>query len=483
MITQIEIDGFKSFKDFKVELAPFQVILGPNGSGKSNLFDALYLLSRLASTDIASAFQEMRGDASELFTVLPNGKRGDRMRFAVELLVDRKVKNTLGIEVELKHTRLRYELEIADHIDEYGLARLSVIYESLKSIPRDEDTWCKKYELSSQSGWLPEPSTQAAFIDTGHFIKSIEGIDYLDMQVPIITLYRDDQMPGNTTQFRAEDLSSTTMGMGICLGNDTFHLMAARGEFRSWQFFHLNHEALRQPISVNALPFLAMNGSNLPTMLAYMQMRDELAFHFVSLDMANLVPGMLNIRVEKNRASNEYDLWATTADSRSFSAQVLSDGTLRLLALAALRNDPRFHGVLCLEEPENSVDPLHLQGMARLLREMATDFTDLEQVDEPLRQILITTHSPAFISQPDVIDSLLFALMLTRVEPRQHTIQVTRMVPAITSNTELRLMVETDISKAEENYTIDQIQKYLDSNSLEKARDQLEEARSAFNER
>ncbi|TMC24368.1 MAG: hypothetical protein E6J34_00615 [Chloroflexi bacterium] len=27
MITQIEIDGFKTFKDFKVELAPFQVIV------------------------------------------------------------------------------------------------------------------------------------------------------------------------------------------------------------------------------------------------------------------------------------------------------------------------------------------------------------------------------------------------------------------------------------------------------------------------
>ncbi len=45
MLTQIEIDGFKTFKDFQVELAPFQVIVGPNGSGKSNLFDALLLLS------------------------------------------------------------------------------------------------------------------------------------------------------------------------------------------------------------------------------------------------------------------------------------------------------------------------------------------------------------------------------------------------------------------------------------------------------
>lgn len=41
MITQTEIDGFKTFKDFKVKLAPFQVIVGANGSGKSNLTGAL----------------------------------------------------------------------------------------------------------------------------------------------------------------------------------------------------------------------------------------------------------------------------------------------------------------------------------------------------------------------------------------------------------------------------------------------------------
>lgn len=57
MITLVEIDGFKTFKDFKVELAPFQVIVGPNGSGKSNLFNALELLSKLAGGSLAVAFQ------------------------------------------------------------------------------------------------------------------------------------------------------------------------------------------------------------------------------------------------------------------------------------------------------------------------------------------------------------------------------------------------------------------------------------------
>ncbi|MBV9688599.1 MAG: hypothetical protein JO202_02705 [Ktedonobacteraceae bacterium] len=37
MITQVEIDGFKTFKDFKVELAPFQVIVGPSRTAEQVL--------------------------------------------------------------------------------------------------------------------------------------------------------------------------------------------------------------------------------------------------------------------------------------------------------------------------------------------------------------------------------------------------------------------------------------------------------------
>src|SRR5207302_10493619 len=96
MITQIELDGFKTFKDFKVELAPFQVIVGPNGAGKSNLFDALHLLSRLADVDdLRLAFQapdndsqKLRGDAHQLFTALSDGLRTDRIRMAVERWIE-----------------------------------------------------------------------------------------------------------------------------------------------------------------------------------------------------------------------------------------------------------------------------------------------------------------------------------------------------------------------------------------------------------
>src|SRR5258708_19725550 len=101
MLTKIEIDGFKTFKDFKVELAPFQVIVGPNGSGKSNLFDALNLLSHLADNDLSAAFQGLRGDIDELFTTLPGGKSVDRIRIRLEMLFYRKMHDSGGREVEL----------------------------------------------------------------------------------------------------------------------------------------------------------------------------------------------------------------------------------------------------------------------------------------------------------------------------------------------------------------------------------------------
>ncbi|WP_328942400.1 AAA family ATPase [Streptomyces sp. NBC_00250] len=48
MITQIRIDGFKSFRRFSLDVPPTLIMLGANGAGKSNLFDALRLVAGTA---------------------------------------------------------------------------------------------------------------------------------------------------------------------------------------------------------------------------------------------------------------------------------------------------------------------------------------------------------------------------------------------------------------------------------------------------
>jgi len=116
---------------------------------------------------------------------------------------------------------------------------------------------------------------------------------------------------------------------------------------------------------------------------------------------------------------------------------------------------------------------------------MATNFNNPDEVDEPLRQVLITTHSPAFISLPEIVDSLLFSYTVTRVEPLSSgnpTLEITCMTPVLTPSTQKRLGMDTDRDETIEVYTLDEVLRYLDSEDLDEARKQLREARTTLNE-
>ena len=67
MLTRLEVRNFKTFDEFAVDVEPFAVVLGPNAAGKSNLFDALRLVSALASSEVNTAMQSVRGRPHELF--------------------------------------------------------------------------------------------------------------------------------------------------------------------------------------------------------------------------------------------------------------------------------------------------------------------------------------------------------------------------------------------------------------------------------
>ena len=166
------------------------------------------------------------------------------------------------------------------------------------------------------------------------------------------------------------------------------HAFAVAEEMRTWRFLHLNPEILRQASPMTAPTKLAADGRYLPNVLARMKAADPLLLADVSLDLANRVPGILQIEVEEDRKLEQYVIWARTEDGRRFSSRVLSDGTLRMLALMVLNSDPEHEGLLCFEEPENGVHPSRLNSMTHLLQDLATDFSDPEQADLPLRQVL-----------------------------------------------------------------------------------------------
>jgi predicted ATPase len=485
MLTQVEIDGFKTFKGFKVELAPFQVIVGPNGSGKSNLFDALQLLSRLAEKDLLTAFQEMmRGDADDLFTKFPDGTRSNRIRLAAELLIEHTVEDDFGGKsIGLRPRRLRYEVEVTARQDEYDLEGLYITHELLRTITQEEDSWGQKYIIFSLRGWEAWSSSSTTFIDTGN---SFEG---KISEYPVINIYRERANANRRSQQLEQIETHKTKRTALSGFNrirDAVLIFAARQELRSLRLLHLNPEVLRQPSSMKSPDFLSSDGRNLAAALARIEAEDPSAFRMIAFDMSSLVPDILDIKVERDKARSEYKASARTSDQRTFSAQLLSDGTLRLLALAMLKNDPQFRGILCLEEPENGVQPLYLKKMARLLRAMATDLRDPEQVNGPLRQVLITTHSALFISQPEILDSLLLTITPTYnlgKGKKPQSMRITRIIPVLMPDTPRSSEADTKDAIATEAYTIDMVREYLDGQTLDQARDQLKEARAHLFER
>jgi predicted ATPase len=457
MITRIELDGFKTFKDFEVELGPFEVIVGANGSGKSNLFDALRLLSALVRFPLDRAMQGTRGETDQLFTILPNKKLVDTMRLAVELLVEPRVTDNLGEEVELKCTRLRYELKL-HHVKinkESDIERIRIEEETLKPILPENDSWSRKHGLSVEKGWLPK-------VPNGYTLPS--AFIYTDQAngKKMLHLSRDGESGDHSS---VAEKAETTMLSTVTTNGEFPHALAVRQEMRDWRFLQLNVEELRASRFVRSRLFNSTESMDLVSTLSRL---DPHILKDVSRDLVNLVPGMLKVEViKRERLSNEREILVTTEDGRTFSWQMLSDGTLRLLALATLRNDPKHRGLLAFEEPENGVHPAALGELAQLLRTLATDFSQSYKEGQPLQQLIVNTHSPWFISQPqirEVSEGILFAYIVTHIEQGQPSLRVTRITP-VKNRQELKNKTNNNGSQ-QYFYTLTQVKKYLNTDNI-----------------
>lgn len=371
------------------------------------------------------------------------------MRLAVEIFVERHIKDSWGAEAKLKYTRLRYELEIERRKDQQELERLYVTYESLTSIPRHDDHWIKRHKLSSN--WLPKiTGGRSPFIST-------------DTETQTISLHQDGRSGRKNSV--AEKVERTVLSN--VTDTEFPHAFAAREEMRQWKFLHLNPTNLRQPSPLISHPYLSPSGENLAATMARLQSIDPLLLNDISRDIANLVPGIIKIELERDEVQKRYIVWAVTQDGQRFSSRVLSDGTLRLLALTTLKHDPEYRGVLCFEEPENGVHPFRLKNLVQSLRDLTTDFATPEANHEPLRQLLINTHSPVLVSQLDVNKELLFAHMVSQMEPDRGILhRITKIFPV---TTERQLKLDLGIATAEQVYAVGEVVKYLDSTDLGEA--------------
>jgi len=469
MITRLEITGFKSFDRFDINLAPFVVVAGVNGAGKSNLFDAIMLLSRLAQHDIRTAFSEQRGAAYELFTQNTDGSHVGAMEFAVEMLLDNRVRDTWGSEAELKYTRLRYELSIERRPDNRGIERLFVRKEELTAIRRGDDEWYKRYVGLHNHNWHKQVTGGRA-----PFISTTGGIEN---GIATVNLHQDKGSRGRPRP--AGDLESTMLS-GVT--NTEFpHALAVREEMRNWHFLQLNPVELSKPaLKFTAKEVMGSDGSGMAAALFRIKTEDPIAMQDIAREMASLIPGIKSLDVEEDAVEKKYVVKISTEDGRSFSSLVLSEGTLRLLALMTLKYDEKHRGVLCFEEPENGVNPTRIPQVIRLLRDLSTDFERDEKALFPGRQVLINTHSPVLVGEVFKMKGIenwgavLFARLSTRVG-QGHKIQHTLISPVNFSAQTRLLWKGESLSEGEIQVNRMELVRYLETANFEETLTQLNE--------
>lgn len=461
MITYLKINGFKSFHNFEMEFTPFTVIAGANASGKSNLFDALTLLSRLAETDnLKRAFSEQRGEFIELFTQYGDDNFASEIQFVVDMLVNNNVKDAWGNIAKLKYTRLRYELSIKRITNSSGIQDLAVSKENLFKLNHQEDIWVSKViPKKSLEYWRPKVGTGKRGIP---YIETVNENDLAIIQVP------QDGTTGNKRRFPLSNATRTVLSSFDTV--DFPHVLAAKEEMKSWKFLQLNPEDLRQATSKNnGEDTITISGKNLAAALYRIKQTDLYSLKEISRKLNSFLPNFIEVDVVDDNENKQYLIKLKDVDKKEFSSRVLSEGTLRILALCILEYDDKHTGLLCFEEPENGIHPFRIKAMTELLKDLSVDFND-ENV--PLRQVIVNSHSPVLVGnmlnwKNDTNVTIWYAQMrnsVTEINQKRIKLNTTKISPVYKENT---LQLNLVFSEQDRKLTVSIVQDYLKTADFE----------------
>lgn len=418
MLTRLKVNGFKNLVDVDVRFGPFTCIAGANGVGKSNLFDAIHFLSALADRPLVDAALSVRdeggrtADVRSLFHRVGNQYDAE-MSFDAEMIVPEEGLDDLGQIAQASITFLRYSVTLAYRADDSRRAFgfLELVKEELTHITLGE---ASKHLLFPHSlDW--RRSAVKGQHRVPYFI-STEGAGINR----VIKLHQDGGNSGRPLSRSAVNLPRTVLSAANAAESPT--ALVARREMQSWHLLQLEPSSLREPDQFTAPTRLRMDGAFLPATLYHLarshdilereNITDEEAEEQIYGRIANRLSELINdvreVSIDRDERRELLTLQVTGRDGTAHPARALSDGTLRFLALAVLELDPEAQGLICLEEPENGIHPERIAAMLQLLQDIATDTSRQIGSDNPLRQVIINTHSPAVVGQiPD--SSLLVA--------------------------------------------------------------------------
>ncbi len=352
MITELEIEGFKSFgypADI-IHLGRFNFLVGANASGKTNLVHALQFIQNAVLQNVEYAVNDLGGHAEVCNKIFRERKKPKYTCF--------KLKLHKPFSFKMKTVQVKGEdFSYCFSIDLRSDTETPKIVSEFFSVTLTVDGNKKQFTLSRS-----DKQIEITDIIDGNGSKSIS------LPIP----------PGESMRL--------AVGAGGFVAIPCLFFLE---EIRSWRFFNINPNIARQSYREAPETELGKAGENLSVILHNLEKGQKgLNLESIVNGLKGVVPGFSEIRSVKLQFESK---WAYQIKEEKIRGAInpysASDGTIRLLALLVIANwVSQKSSFVAIEEPENGLHPHLAEHLVNIFRDASESC-----------QFLITTHNPSFL--------------------------------------------------------------------------------------